>query len=961
MLNKTVAHPIVLDKNYLSELYKILAEDSPFSDEVIEKEVNWLVRNAELGQYFFSDLSVNILAYLIRNNIAQEAATGAVNGRYHDINVQHKMEDKHLFLISDNPILQKQTMDKIKDLLHDNPDKKYRLSYYRIVANKETEDIRHFYVFGEEEAKPKEQAMLINASQYIQAELQKIGKAGRNIPQTSIEDFINSASNKFVETGLYYRQGRTIENYISSWAELKSKFQQQQEDILIKIDPQLTKSGLIEERRVQLWVAKEKFQSNYEAVNKIFERKGLTINRQYFETFELNGQSFIALSTYVRAKVLTPEMEKYLQNELYNRCLLMKDAPLSAGEVESILDLIKTGKDHEKLTLLEEMQANKRKEYLIALVYLLKENRIIRERAFGLLKQYLLNPTPEMKDDYYWSTLMNIFSAATMPIDRGNGQTAKPLTDNELIQLIKFRDIYYETFIEPLTGEEYLFIRINGEGIGKGGIRMSRDHVSFSGEGALATNMAFKTMGLGIPKYTTAKGGILGGKSHKDLPPEEREQSLRNVLQTYADFLYYKANVGPLSDVPAGDLGINAKEIMIFAERITDNAWRDCQKLAANGITVDFNAARILKENFGINIKDKDLLKKLAANRSLVEGYTAGAITGKTGNKGLPLRTGATGKGLKEVLSAQQNYQDFNDASLWRDPKRVAEAITKDKIYDQNSAEKIKMLTFAIQGFGKVGAWTAVILAKLGAKITMVSDASGTLQNDQGIPNIIEIFELWKKSEGKMLLADLSDEQLGQSKFIPGNTMLPLKAPVDAVIPAALEEVITNNIKPDNKHIFVRDFDAEYEFQGGNGPTTFNAEIILLEMGKISFPDILTNSGGVLASYLEWLNGLIQQFGYAKIYNFGFVHPIVHNLILHYYPQVLTSDLQEIDSQVYDFAFKFTLRWATIETIRLSRKYKISMRTAYTALGMSFAAQEGRLTDNFTIETEKLRDTFAGR
>ena len=70
----------------------------------------------------------------------------------------------------------------------------------------------------------------------------------------------------------------------------------------------------------------------------------------------------------------------------------------------------------------------------------------------------------------------------------------------------------------------YLFIRINGHGIGKGGIRADAEHVSFSGEGALSTNMLFKTLGLGIPLYTIGKGGILGDLLLKGVPSPDRER-----------------------------------------------------------------------------------------------------------------------------------------------------------------------------------------------------------------------------------------------------------------------------------------------------------------------------------------------------------------------------------------------------------------------------------------------------
>jgi glutamate dehydrogenase (NAD(P)+) len=67
----------------------------------------------------------------------------------------------------------------------------------------------------------------------------------------------------------------------------------------------------------------------------------------------------------------------------------------------------------------------------------------------------------------------------------------------------------------------------------------------------------------------------------------------------------------------------------------------------------------------------------------------------------------------------------------------------------------------------------------------------------------------------------------------------------DILIPAATENVITSR-NADR----VR---AKILIEGANGPTTAVADEILAEKRVFVVPDILANSGGVTASYFEWV------------------------------------------------------------------------------------------------------------
>jgi glutamate dehydrogenase (NAD(P)+) len=72
-----------------------------------------------------------------------------------------------------------------------------------------------------------------------------------------------------------------------------------------------------------------------------------------------------------------------------------------------------------------------------------------------------------------------------------------------------------------------------------------------------------------------------------------------------------------------------------------------------------------------------------------------------------------------------------------------------------------------------------------------------------------------------------------------------LKVKADILIPAALE----NQIRADN----VRSLDYKVVAEAANGPTTLEADQVLLDRGIDVIPDILCNSGGVIVSYFEWV------------------------------------------------------------------------------------------------------------
>jgi len=152
----------------------------------------------------------------------------------------------------------------------------------------------------------------------------------------------------------------------------------------------------------------------------------------------------------------------------------------------------------------------------------------------------------------------------------------------------------------------------------------------------------------------------------------------------------------------------------------------------------------------------------------------------------------------------------------------------------------IKGRTVAVQGFGNVGSAAADILADLGAKIVAISDISGGIYNENGI----DIKALLEHRDKTGFVKDFSG-----AEPMPGEKIFEL--PVDVIVPAALENVLTE----ENAH----KVQAKIVLEIANGPTTPKADEIMREKGVLVLPDILSNAGGVTVSYFEWVQ---NRYGY---------------------------------------------------------------------------------------------------
>ena len=131
-----------------------------------------------------------------------------------------------------------------------------------------------------------------------------------------------------------------------------------------------------------------------------------------------------------------------------------------------------------------------------------------------------------------------------------------------------------------------------------------------------------------------------------------------------------------------------------------------------------------------------------------------------------------------------------------------------------------------VQGFGNVGYHAARCLGEMGCRIVGVSDSTGGVYRPDGL----DVEEMSRRKASGGWASEMTNAEL-------------LTQPCDILVPSALEGVIT----AENAH----HIQAGLIVEGANGPTTTDADAILLERGVTVAPDILANAGGVTVSYFE--------------------------------------------------------------------------------------------------------------
>jgi len=155
----------------------------------------------------------------------------------------------------------------------------------------------------------------------------------------------------------------------------------------------------------------------------------------------------------------------------------------------------------------------------------------------------------------------------------------------------------------------------------------------------------------------------------------------------------------------------------------------------------------------------------------------------------------------------------------------------------------LKSTSIAIQGFGNVGSWFARHAAKMGFKVTALSDSRSAIYNAQGLP----IEKIYQGKKQYRSLKEVVEKLKIKAKVLSSPDEVLTQA-VDVLVPAALENVITE--------VNMKKIQASIIFEMANGPTTTEAEAYLCQQGKLLVPDVLNNAGGVSTSYFEWVQNL---------------------------------------------------------------------------------------------------------
>ncbi|MDD2913091.1 MAG: Glu/Leu/Phe/Val dehydrogenase [Candidatus Pacebacteria bacterium] len=255
---------------------------------------------------------------------------------------------------------------------------------------------------------------------------------------------------------------------------------------------------------------------------------------------------------------------------------------------------------------------------------------------------------------------------------------------------------------------------------------------------------------------------------------------------------------------------------------------KECSKEEIEEIARSF--VRVMIDYIG---QDKDIPAPDLYTNSEIMGYMLDEYEKQTGKSQPGVITGKPlilfGSLLRDYATAQGGVFAL---------KEIVSLLQKDPL-------KLKV---AIQGFGNAGSNIAKILHKEGYIIVGLSDSKGGMYSPYGLdPIAIDKIKKENKSIDSLYCkGSVCDyEQMKKDNVTLLSNEEFLECDCDILIPAALGGQITEKNADRIK--------AGIILEIANGPTSPLADNILNKKGTIVIPDILSNAGGVIVSYFEWV------------------------------------------------------------------------------------------------------------
>jgi glutamate dehydrogenase/leucine dehydrogenase len=146
----------------------------------------------------------------------------------------------------------------------------------------------------------------------------------------------------------------------------------------------------------------------------------------------------------------------------------------------------------------------------------------------------------------------------------------------------------------------------------------------------------------------------------------------------------------------------------------------------------------------------------------------------------------------------------------------------------------------ALEGFGRIGSSTAKLLVSLGYRFVAISDLTGMLYD----PNGLDVEELTSprehSREGPLSAYRATHRDV---EFLPRDKLIHIDCEV--LIPGARALCIDGKLAEDIK--------AQAICPVSNAPLTVDAEETLLRRRIVSIPDVISNAGGIIASFAQHL------------------------------------------------------------------------------------------------------------